>query len=232
MANEQIHCPQCGAPAPFRGTTVTLVCEYCNSTIVRTGVDVSLVGNVSAIFDNGSPVLLGSRGKHRGAAFEVVGRLQVTYDRGYWNEWALEFSDGRQGWLADALGQFSVTRPVAAAGTGARLPAYDDLPIGSPVQLFGDADPPRSTDAGEAKLFTVTDRRTARYQGSEGVLPFEAKPGCTFSTVDLRNAAGQFATLDYGDDPRSTAPQIFAGNATDIRTMGLTPLREFEGWRV
>src|SRR5690606_14051984 len=96
-----VFCPQCGAPAPFRGTTVSLVCEYCNSTIVRTGVDFSLVGRVSALVDSGSPILLGSRGRYKGVPFEVTGRLQVTYARGTWNEWFVEFADGSTGWLAD-----------------------------------------------------------------------------------------------------------------------------------
>ena len=76
MDGPGVFCPQCGAPAPFRGTLVTLVCEYCGSTIVRDGVDIALVGKVSALVDNGSPVLLGSRGRWRGVPFEIIGRLQ------------------------------------------------------------------------------------------------------------------------------------------------------------
>ena len=50
---EQIFCPECGAPIEFRGTAVSAVCDYCDSTVVRTGVDVSLIGKVSAedVFD-------------------------------------------------------------------------------------------------------------------------------------------------------------------------------------
>jgi len=62
-APAQSFCPECGAPVPLRGTAVTAVCEYCGSTIVRTDVDLRLVGKVSAILDNGSPIVLGSRGR-------------------------------------------------------------------------------------------------------------------------------------------------------------------------
>src|SRR5690606_35989777 len=94
-----------------RGTTVSLVCEYCNSTIVRTGVDIRLVGQVSALVDNGSPILLGSRGRYKGLPFEIVGRLQVAYARGTWSEWFVEFADRSTGWLVDAQGQYSLVRP-------------------------------------------------------------------------------------------------------------------------
>ena len=69
------------------------------------GVDVRLVGRVSALVDNGSPIILGSRGRHHGTPFEVTGRLQVQYGRGTWNEWFISFADGTSGWLADAQGQ-------------------------------------------------------------------------------------------------------------------------------
>jgi hypothetical protein len=46
---QAIHCPECGAPIRMRGTTVSAVCDYCEST----GVDIELIGKVSAIIDNG-----------------------------------------------------------------------------------------------------------------------------------------------------------------------------------
>ena len=62
MVGDSSQCPQCGAPAPFRAATLSLTCEYCGSTVVRTGANVELVGKISALIDNGSPILLGSSG--------------------------------------------------------------------------------------------------------------------------------------------------------------------------
>lgn len=214
----QVSCPQCGAPAPFRGTAVSLVCEFCDSTVVRTGVNIRLVGKVSALVDNGSPIILGSRGRHHGVPFEVAGRLQVTYSRGTWNEWFVNFADGTAGWLADAQGQYSIVRPKDQSVVAGRVPAYSALDVNMVLTI----------DGIEA---VVVDRRGAAYKGAEGILPFEAEPGMLFYGVDLRGWNGEFLSLDYGTDPNHANPVPYIGEAIDLADVGLHPLRQFEGWR-
>ena len=214
----QTHCPQCGAPAPFRGTAVSLVCEYCGSTIVRTGVDVKLVGKVSAIVDNGSPVILGSRGRFHGTPFEVVGRLQVTYSRGTWNEWYVNFADGTDGWLADAMGQFAIVRAKDRSIAAGRVPPYDSISLNAVLNLDG-------------VPAVVVDKRAANYKGAEGILPFEAEPGMLFYGVDLRGFGGEFLSLDYGTAGNHNNPMPYMGEAISLDSVGLHPLRSFEGWR-
>ncbi|MEX1368745.1 MAG: DUF4178 domain-containing protein [Nannocystaceae bacterium] len=215
---QQIFCPQCGAPAPFRGTAVSLVCEFCDSTVVRTGVDVKLIGKVSALVDNGSPIILGSRGRFGGAPFEVVGRLQVRYGRGTWNEWFINFADGTIGWLPDAQGQYSILRPKDQSVVAGKVPPYSALDVNMVLTI----------DGIEA---VVVDRRGAEYKGAEGILPFEAEPGMRFYGVDLRGFNGEFISLDYGNDPGHQSPVPYLGQAVVLAETGLTPLRQFEGWR-
>ncbi len=214
----QTHCPNCGAPAPFRGTAVSLVCEYCNSTIVRTGVDIKLVGQVSALVDNGSPIVLGARGRFKGTPFEVAGRLQVQYGRGSWNEWFINFADGTTGWLADALGQFAIVRPKNVEVVAGRVPPYDNVSINSTLNIDGIP-------------AVVVDRRAASYKGAEGILPFEAEPGMRFHGVDLRGHRGEFISLDYGTHGGHNSPVPYVGEAITLAEVGLHPLRPFKGWR-
>lgn len=215
---QQIFCPQCGAPAPFRGMAVSLVCEFCESTIVRTGVDIHLVGRVSALVDNGSPIILGSRGRHHGVPFEVAGRLQVQYGRGTWNEWYIELADGTVGWLADALGQFSIVRPKNPQVVAGRVPPFSALQLNQILVIDG-------------LQAVVVDRRGASYKGAEGILPFPAEPGMVFHSADLRGWNGEFVTLDYGTQPEHVSPVPYIGEAIDLQTVGLHPLRQFQGWR-
>lgn len=216
-ASQQIHCPQCGAPAQFRGTTVSLVCEFCDSTIVRTGVDVKLIGKVSALLDTGSPVLLNSSGNYRGLPFTLVGRLQLRYARGTWNEWFVAFADGTVGWLADASGQYSIVRPKSVEVVAGRVPRFHEVETGQELAVDG-------------VRAVVVDKRGASYQGAEGSLPFEAEPGLTFYAVDLRGYGGEFFTLDWGTDPNHVRPEPYIGTAVDLVDLGLHPLRRFEGW--
>lgn len=214
----KLSCPQCGAPAPFRGTAVSLVCEYCGSTVVRTGVDVRLLGKVSAIRDDGSPIILGGKGKFAGVPFEIVGRLQLAHQRGTWNEWYLLFADGKAGWLADAQGSFFVSRPADRRSVAERVPTFHRLAIGTWLDVQGTS-------------YMVTEKRAARYQGAEGSLPFEAEPELTFYSADLAGADDEFMTLDYGTEADHQQPTPYVGAAVELAAIELQPLRRFEGWR-
>lgn len=216
-ASPSTHCPECGALIQFRGTTVSAVCEYCDSTVVRTGVDIRLIGKVSALSDNGSPIVLNSKGQFGGIPFVVDGRLQVQYERGIWNEWFLSFADGTIGWLADAQAQFAIVRPVNPAMVAGRVPPFPTLEPGMTLNL---AD----------RQMVVVDARGAAYRGAEGLLPFEAMPGMTYFGADLRGFDGEFMTLDWGTDKHHQQPIPYLGRAVTLAEIKLFPLRRFEGW--
>lgn len=201
----------------MRGTTVSAVCEYCNSTVVRTGVDVELIGKVSALIDNGSPILLHSKGSYDGVPFVIDGRLQIRYERGTWSEWLLSFADGTLGWLADAQGQFAIVKPIDPNQVAGRVPSYHELQPGRPLRVAG-------------RMGVVVDRRAAAYQGAEGMLPFRAQPGVVYHGVDLRGYQGEFVTLDWGEDPNHDQPIPYVGRAVSLAEIRLFPLRRFEGW--
>jgi hypothetical protein len=201
----------------MRGTTVSAVCDYCDTTVVRTGVDVEMIGKVSAIIDNGSPILLHAKGKFDGIPFVIDGRLQVAYERGTWNEWSLNFADGSVGWLADAQGQYSILKPIDPNRVAGQIPPYSEF---SPGRAFNIAGHP----------LVVVDRRGAAYKGAEGMLPFRAQPGLVYYGVDLRGHQGEFMTLDWGADPSHDQPTPYLGRAVSLAEIGLFPLRRFEGW--
>jgi hypothetical protein len=173
---------------------------------------------VSAIVDNGSPILLGSRGRWGGVPFEVVGRLQVTYSRGTWNEWFVNFADGTVGWLADAQGQYSLVKPRDMATVAGRVPTYHAIAINAVIPVAGVPG-------------VVVDKRAAAYKGAEGILPFPAEPGIFFFGVDLRGFAGEFMSLDYGNNGDHASPVPYVGESIDLEAVGLHPMRTFQGWR-
>src|SRR6476660_8779808 len=126
-------CPGCGADITFQSSvSIMAVCEHCNSTLVRRDVDIEAVGKMATLQVDGSPLQLGAGGDYRGAAFTVVGRIQLRFDRGIWNEWHLLFSDGRSGWLGEAGGTYAVS---FLRTTDARLPEFDSLKAGKKVEI-------------------------------------------------------------------------------------------------
>ena len=84
--------------------------------------------SAASTYEQSTVLELGARGKHRGAPFTLAGRTCVKSDGGgLWNEWTLAFDDGRQGFLAEALGAFTLffERPMA--------PPYETLKPGEPL---------------------------------------------------------------------------------------------------
>ncbi|MFL5538941.1 MAG: DUF4178 domain-containing protein [Longimicrobiaceae bacterium] len=208
MTRFSASCPSCGAPVEFvSAASVQTSCRYCTSVLVRTDIDLRAVGVKASVPPSVSPIRLGTRGAWRGRRFEVVGRLIYAYERGRWNEWHLAFEDGRTGWLSDAQAEYAVTEAAPAE----RLPAAKQLKPGQELALAG-------------QPWTVAGITRARYAGTEGELPFERWEPGEMAFADLRGAEGQFATIDYSEDP----PLLFTGARAEFEELALSPLREPE----
>ena len=100
-------CPNCGAPVEFRSAASPIaVCSFCRSTLAREGEALRRIGESAELFDDHSPLQRGTAGRFQGEAFTLVGRLQLRYDGGTWNEWHALFDNGRSGWLSEDNGRY------------------------------------------------------------------------------------------------------------------------------
>lgn len=210
MTSVSLPCPSCGAVVPFQSSAALLaVCPHCRTMMLRKDLDVESLGVVAQLQKDASPVQLGARGHWDGADFSVVGRIQMRYDQGIWNEWFVFFEDARQGWLGEAQGLYAMSFRKDAV----QAPAFDTLQLGARVDLAGES-------------YEVKDLREAEYASAEGELPSCPPLGEKADFADLVSADGGFATLDYSEDP----PLVFAGRYVGFDALKLTGLREFEGW--
>lgn len=202
-------CPSCGAPVEFRSVaSILAVCDYCRSTLVRHGEDLENLGRMAELLEDRSPVQRGAEGLWRGRHFAVIGRIQLRWEQGLWNEWHLLFDDGKSGWLSEAGGECVVSEPRWQADT---LPAFADLKVGQRHVVDGTA-------------FTVTNLLSARCVAGEGELPFAVGSGYELPAADLRDPAGRFATFDYSDGPAK--PLLFVGESVAFGSLGWNNLRE------
>ena len=203
------NCPTCGAQVQFRSAGSALaVCSYCRSTVLRDGARAEDLGKLSEILDDFSPVQIGTGGKWNAKPFTVMGRLRLKYEDGSWNEWAIEFMDGTQGWLSDASGQFVVTRLTPATPPAPMA----EMRVGRGLSVKG-------------QKYVVTDARTCVCTGGEGELPGPASDGKEFLSVDLRSVGGNgFITFDYSDTP----PSVYVGEACARADLAFTNLRSNE----
>ncbi len=208
---QQVLCPQCGAPVKFTSAaSVMAVCGACRSTLLKDAESVKRIGEAADVLEDYSPLCLGATGNHDGKRFDVIGRIQLRFDEGFWNEWYLWFEDGTDGWLSDASGQYAVTRRRKAK-TSQEMPAFDGISPGDEFKLDG-------------QRFVAADVRTSQAGGAQGELPFVPGDGWQAKVADYRSLDA-FLTLDYSDGPQ---PEIYMGKAFDLSAMQAGSLRTKE----
>ncbi len=158
-----------------------------------------------------SPLQLGTEGVYQGVHFALIGRIQLKYEAGLWNEWHLLFDDQKTGWLSDANGEYLITFLTAPQG---EVPPFDQMQPDQHLHL-----------ANREWLVTNTDQ--ALCIAGEGELPFAFGAGYPAALVDLRSTDGQpgFASLDYSETP----PLFFAGVARPFAEFKFANLRDETG---
>lgn len=199
-------CPNCGAAVEFRSAaSATAICSFCRSTLVRDGEALRRIGQSAELFDDHSPLQLGTAGRWQGAAFTLVGRLQLRYAGGTWNEWHALFDSGKSAWLSEdnARHVMAFDAPLAEPA-----PAADTLRVGTSVAVAG-------------QIWQVASLTRVQVHAAQGELPGGPPPAGEILVADLRNAQGEVGTLDYADPAR---PQWSVGREVELAALALTGL--------
>jgi len=204
-------CPSCGATVVFQSrVSILSICEYCGSTLVRHDLNLENIGKMAEVQVDGSPLQLHAEGRYRGIHFTLVGRVQMRYTEGLWNEWYLLFDDLRNGWLGESGGTYAVSFLTKVAEA---IPRFADLRPGDPVVL-------------RDQSYEVTQVEQAVCISGQGELPFQIGPAYSAPVVDLSGQGNNFATLDYSEEP----PLIFMGEYVEFEDLHLSGLREWNEW--
>ena len=208
MARLKAPCPACAAPVEFKcRTSLVAVCEFCRSIVARGDKQLEDHGKVADLVDTQSPLSIGVKGRFRGKPFRIVGRVQYQHSAGgVWDEWYAELPNGKWGWLAEAQGRFYITFPKKPKD-GSAFPPLESLLPGSTIPL------------GESE-FTVAETGIATVAGAEGEMPWDVQPNSEHHFSDLYGPDGQFATLEYGEEPTG-----YLGWQVSLDEIGLTGLK-------
>lgn len=200
-------CPNCGAPLSFASAaSASAVCSFCKSTLLRDGETLKKIGHSAELFEDYSPLQLGASGRYQGEAFSLLGRQQIAYEGGSWNEWHALFDNGRSGWLSEDNGRFvfgfaSPTKEPAPDATG--------LKLDQSLVLAGQS-------------WRVAALTQARVAAAEGELPEppSALPG--FLVAELRSSRDEVATLEYSVAP----PRLSIGRPVRLADLAMQGLRQ------
>jgi hypothetical protein len=201
----QGQCPSCGAAVEFSaGSAQVLVCGHCQTVVARKGVELEAHGQVGRIVDTDSPLRLGVTGRMGRDAYQVVGHLQKDHGAGPWDEWYVEFDDGRTAWLSEAEGFWYL---LFAEGPGPEL-LLETFEPGHRFRL-------------QSHRLVVEERGQGRVVAAEGQLPHDLDPSQDSHYVDATGPGGVFVTLDFG--PWSSDPELFIGRRMKLEELGISP---------
>ncbi len=206
-------CPQCGADVSLRSAaTPVAVCSFCRSTLARDGESLKRLGRSAELFDDHSPLQIGTTGTWQGKAFTLVGRLQWRTPDSAWNEWVALFDIGSRGWLSEDNGRyvfaFDAALPTQAPSASEATHTLKGWPPGASVRL-GDR---------EWQVASVVEARVA---AAEGELPQAPQLDAPVTVVDLRSATGDMATL--AADGRDVSWSV--GRGAELAVLQLKGLR-------
>ncbi|HTK85276.1 MAG TPA: DUF4178 domain-containing protein [Patescibacteria group bacterium] len=221
-------CPSCGADIIFQsGITVSAVCPYCRSLVVRHDVNVEAIGKMAVLPYDVSPFQIGTQGRYHNLAFSLAGRAKMGWEDGCWNEWFMYTNRGDVGWLAEAQGSLAISfekdPKTPPPSTGQRkidgsmnlwlagVPA-----LGATLNVLG-------------KVYVVTDVKNATVIGSEGELPFTAQQGKQRTSADLMGNNGEFASIEYNGDK---VEKLNVGEYVEFDDLQFTNLRDLPGWNI
>jgi hypothetical protein len=179
-----------------------VVCGYCQTVVARKGANLEAHGRIGAIVDTDSPLRLGLEGRYGKTGYRLVGHIQKDHGAGPWDEWYVEFDDGRTGWLSESEGSFHLMFD-AGVEEGIKL---DDAYPGQRLHLRN-------------RAFVVEERGHGKVVAAAGQLPGDVDPSQDSYYVDATGPKGTFATLDFGT--RTQDPELFLGQRLKLEQLGI-----------
>ncbi|MBN8247257.1 MAG: DUF4178 domain-containing protein, partial [Verrucomicrobia bacterium] len=236
MSVRNYTCPNCSAPVAFASSvTVSAVCGFCRSLVVRRDASVERMGLMAQLPGDASPLRIGTRGVFDGHAFTLVGRVRMGYREGSWTEWCADFGNGRWGWVAEAQGVYEVSFEVAPPEDFPGVAAWKELAPdeGQPLRLNQSRLSEGRTELRVGREFRlsgagyrVRDVKQTEVLGAEGELTFTPASGRTAVSGDLRGAGTSFANVEYSEE----GIRMFLGRACRFAELQFEELRPVPGW--
>lgn len=183
----QAACTFCGAQVTFQSPISPMaVCSFCRSTLVRDGNTLRRTGRSGALFDDHSPLKLGTQGRWQGQGFALIGRIQLSYrdpqaQEGRWTEWQVVFDNGRAATLSEDNGGHVLSFPQVI--DEAELKAAANTLVGSDHYIAG-------------QRWTLSARVQASVHALEGEVLHAPQVSAPFTVLEWRNPEGEVLSVE------------------------------------
>jgi hypothetical protein len=197
----EFKCPSCGAANQVTNPGILMkVCDFCKTAIYWDKESALRAGRKSMDLPTSTRFKVGATGKIKGKSFTVLGRLSYAHEKGVWDEWFIEMSDGKIRWLAEDEGELFLEEAMQLMTP---VPPVDELEPGMQIVL-------------NDTLGIVEEIGEATCMGGEGQIPFEVEIGEVYPYVDGTAPDGSFIFgLEY--DSEEGPPRAFKGQALSVK---------------
>lgn len=205
MAFFHTSCPSCGAPIETHcANSVSLVCSFCKSTIALNGNEAEVLSKSSTVFQDFSPLQIGTSGFYNQQRFTIYGRIQIQYSAGFWNEWYCVFDDGLTAWLSESNDGFVFVQEVP----NEVIISFEECFVGYSNIIYNKFN------------FILADKREIHnsYIKFEGEIPYRLDANSSQKYTDWRYR-NLFLTVDYSQD--SNNPDFFFGKSVKLDELKL-----------
>jgi hypothetical protein len=176
-----LQCPQCGDSLPLYFKHIKLVqCSSCKSTIFLENEATRLAGDSSVLAPEISIISLNTPFSYEKKRYLPLGKIRYSYGRGFWEEWWLKDSKGKEYWLSIDEGDLVLEQAVKLSYA---YNIFDTLKI-----------------ADVLKDGIVTEIGTAKCEGFDGALPKIIEIGASYEYAHLSGKNASLVTLEKGLD--------------------------------
>lgn len=245
--NSIVKCDGCGADVEFHSTSALYSsCKYCSNIVAKDSTEILNYSKKSSLLKDYSKIKIGTIGNFKGQSFSVIGRLQLKYYYGYWNEWQILFDNGTLGWLSDLPNEYVITVEYSKdnLNTLKSIIGYEFNSLKETAGIFYDdliIDHKNSIQEQKKiclnindfiidqkysiynKTMICNDISTGQIVGLEGELNFNLNYN-QFKAVDL-SYENLFCTLDFSEEEKISC---YFGVKTDETSLNLSNYKTIE----
>ena len=199
-----INCPNCGGDVKLPVAAVpTASCAYCSSLLVVNEEAVRSLGQYALLTNPPSCLAVGWPGSLLKRHFTTMGRAQLSYKDGLWDEWWVAFDQNYRAWISQDEGGYILEKPVNPEEP---IPSYKSLSPGDVITIGG-------------INLQVEEKREAELVGAQGALPCQVIPGEKFRFVELSDGEKK-CTIEYFPDG---SHEVFVGKTLGPEDLKSSP---------
>ncbi len=198
--NVSVSCPSCGvAIEETTAHTRSMACPHCGNWVYLGSNGWEVAGLFEHAIDAPSMLQLGKRGVLSERRFVVTGRVRLSYDEGFWDEWWLEFEDGHHQWLEEDDGVYRLHKSIDAEVVAKSVTAAT---VGGSVTV-------------DAESWFVSERVDAQVAGVQGSLPVAIVPGEPVVCVDVMGKGIKMSIESGDNDIQISRSRVIRGAEID-----------------